>query len=205
MLMDNRKIDVIICDKSEIIVSGLTHIIRHNFNINYQIVPCHNVNDIRQKLCVNNPQILLINPKEIIPNNVETNVNLIKIALIYEYQDPSNLKKYDHFVYLNDNVNHIEKVLTESTKSINSKKPTSNKQEILTSREIEVLKLLVNGSSTKDISEELFISKHTVNNHRKNIIKKLGISTISGLTIYAVINKIIDPDISMKKVKKSAS
>jgi DNA-binding CsgD family transcriptional regulator len=40
----------------------------------------------------------------------------------------------------------------------------------------------------------LFLSVHTVTTHRKNITKKLGIKTVSGLTVYALLNKIIKMD-----------
>ena len=61
----------------------------------------------------------------------------------------------------------------------------------LTKRETEVLRLLVSGETTKDIASVLHISAHTVSAHRKNIMRKLNIKTISGLTIYAVLNNIL--------------
>ncbi len=62
----------------------------------------------------------------------------------------------------------------------------------LSSREIEVLKLVALGQSNKQISEKLFISIHTVITHRKHITSKLGVKSISGLTLYAVINNLIE-------------
>lgn len=58
--------------------------------------------------------------------------------------------------------------------------------EVLTPREIEVLKLLVDGKLNKEIAHELRIGLTTVISHRKNIVEKLGIRSLSGLTIYAV-------------------
>jgi len=67
----------------------------------------------------------------------------------------------------------------------------------LTNREREVLRLVALGHSNKAIAESLFISTHTVISHRKNITEKLGIKSVPGLTVYAIIQKIIDPsDIS---------
>lgn len=64
----------------------------------------------------------------------------------------------------------------------------------LTPREREVLVLLVQGLINKEIADRLHISLTTVISHRKNITEKLGIKSISGLTIYAVMNGFIDAD-----------
>jgi len=58
----------------------------------------------------------------------------------------------------------------------------------LTKRETEVLRLLTQGLLNKEIADKLGISLHTVISHRKNIISKLGIKTVSGLTIYAMMH-----------------
>jgi DNA-binding CsgD family transcriptional regulator len=62
----------------------------------------------------------------------------------------------------------------------------------LTRREIEVLQLLTKGYSNKEIADHLFVSTHTVISHRKNISEKTGIKSASGLTMYAILKKIID-------------
>lgn len=56
----------------------------------------------------------------------------------------------------------------------------------LTTREIEVLSLIVKGKINKEIAESLGVSTTTVISHRKNLIEKLNIKSVSGLTIYAV-------------------
>lgn len=56
----------------------------------------------------------------------------------------------------------------------------------LTSREEEILRLIVNGYLNKEIAQKLNISHNTVLTHRKNIIAKTGIKTVSGLTFYAI-------------------
>ena len=64
----------------------------------------------------------------------------------------------------------------------------------LSAREIEVLKLITKGFINKEIAEKLNISLTTVISHRKNITEKLGIKSVSGLTIYAVMNGYIEAD-----------
>ena len=65
---------------------------------------------------------------------------------------------------------------------------------ILTSREKEIIELISEGLTNFDISEKLFISKHTVNTHRKNIMHKIGVKNTAGIVIYAVKSNIISPN-----------
>ncbi len=62
---------------------------------------------------------------------------------------------------------------------------------VLSSREKTILKHVALGKSNKEISDDLFISIHTVITHRKKITAKLGIKSISGLTVYAIINGLV--------------
>jgi regulator of cell morphogenesis and NO signaling len=64
----------------------------------------------------------------------------------------------------------------------------------LSSREVEVLRQIVKGETNKEVADHLCISLNTVLTHRKNIISKLGIKTIPGLTFYAITNGIISGD-----------
>ena len=64
--------------------------------------------------------------------------------------------------------------------------------EELSEREKEVLVQIVRGLSNKEIADVLCISMHTVISHRKNITRKLNIHSSAGLTIYAIVNKLID-------------
>lgn len=64
----------------------------------------------------------------------------------------------------------------------------------LSAREIEVLVLVTKGYINKEIADKLNIGLTTVISHRKNITEKLGIKSVSGLAIYAVMNGYIDAD-----------
>ena len=65
------------------------------------------------------------------------------------------------------------------------------KNHELSSREIEVLKEIASGKIIKEIADSLNISVNTVLTHRKNISSKLGIRSVSGLSLYAMMNGII--------------
>jgi len=62
----------------------------------------------------------------------------------------------------------------------------------LSERERDVLIQIVRGLSNKEIADVLCISMHTVITHRTHITRKLNIHSTAGLTIYAIVNKLID-------------
>jgi len=69
--------------------------------------------------------------------------------------------------------------------------PKFNIKEVLTKREIEVLSEIVDGCSTSQIAERLFISQHTVESHKKNLYEKFGVRKVTQLVKLAVENNII--------------
>ncbi|MCK4750415.1 MAG: response regulator transcription factor, partial [Bacteroidales bacterium] len=96
---------------------------------------------------------------------------------------------------------HTSIFLTESKEEIIEKitvlldlsagDPGSQRSSELTEREKTIVKLASLGLTNRQIAEKLFLSTHTVTTHRKNISSKLGIKSVSGLTIYAIVNNII--------------
>lgn len=81
----------------------------------------------------------------------------------------------------------LEKSVNQNPEEITS----SEKIENLTERELEVLTCVVKGMTNKDIAGVLFLSTHTVISHRRNIARKLEIHSTAGLTIYAIVNKLV--------------
>ena len=70
--------------------------------------------------------------------------------------------------------------------------PHALQQKILSNREIEVMSLIVQGFINKEIADRLHIGLSTVITHRKNIMDKLGLRSVSALTIYAVMHGYVD-------------
>lgn len=68
----------------------------------------------------------------------------------------------------------------------------SASEDNLSQREKEIIRCVVKGLSNKEIAEELFISVHTVITHRRNIARKLEIHSPTLLTVYAIVNKLVD-------------
>jgi regulator of cell morphogenesis and NO signaling len=67
-----------------------------------------------------------------------------------------------------------------------------NSDEALSDRERDVIVSLVQGMSNKEIADHLCISVNTVITHRRNIARKLQIHSPAGLTIYAIVNNLVD-------------
>ena len=72
------------------------------------------------------------------------------------------------------------------------KMPKILQQKILSDREIEVMSYIVQGYTNKEIADKLTITLNTVISHRKNIMDKLGMKSVSALTIYAVMHGYVD-------------
>ena len=70
--------------------------------------------------------------------------------------------------------------------------PRALKAKLLSDREIEVLSLIAQGYINKEIGNQLNIGLTTVISHRKNIVEKLGMKSVSALTIYAVMHGYVD-------------
>jgi len=85
-------------------------------------------------------------------------------------------------------------LVDQLSNDIDKLKPIRETEEQqLSAREVSVLIQVANGKTNKEIADRLFISVHTVITHRKNITHKLGIKTVSGLTMYAIIHNLIQP------------
>jgi len=82
-----------------------------------------------------------------------------------------------------------QKIMSNAMKAMKSE--NSREEVKLTERELDVLKLIVQECTTKEIAEKLFISTHTVESHRKNLLFKLDVKGIAGLVKYALENKLI--------------
>ena len=99
-----------------------------------------------------------------------------------------------HFVLNNDKRKEVLEKLQDFFFEPETFDDTYNDKALLSDREIDVLKLVAQGYSNKEIADKLYISINTVITHRKNVTEKLGIKTIAGLTVYAMMNNIINPD-----------
>ena len=145
---------------------------------------------------------------------VEQKLSELKELIIKYFKSNSNnylvnSVLYDIFLLEKDLICHSKletQVFMEEVKNLENKykenpyliqKTNSEDKEILSEREKDVIVCVVKGMTNKAIADKLFISINTVTTHRRNIAKKLNIHSSAGLTIYAIMNKLVD----IKEVK----
>ena len=88
---------------------------------------------------------------------------------------------------------HNTRFLSQRTlEVILSQQQEEEKPDLLTATEVEIVKAIAQGKTTKEIAAERFLSVHTVTTHRKNIFRKLGINTAHEATKYALRAGLID-------------
>lgn len=196
--MTECNIDIAIIEHSQIIYEGLSNILLksdHHIRI-YRFDGLQELSDFSGKEKLN---VVIINPSYIFPG--KKNFNAVKknlsdtywVGLLYSYFDRKIIELFDKTIDISDDPSDIrETISTLSTNDCNCLE--EDKSEELSEREKDVVKELVNGLSNKEIAEKLFISTHTVASHRKNIVRKTGIKSLSGLTIYAITKEIISLD-----------
>jgi len=152
---------------------------------------------LSEKIARLSPDILIIDTNSLktdfVPliNEINKNPDCLTIGL-FDSSTPENVKS--HFKgCLNLSDGKFE--LLEQFGQILGKRPAKKpglSNSSLSEREKTIVKQVVNGLTNQEIADKLFLSIHTVTTHRKNISNKLGIKTVSGLTVYALMNKIVD-------------
>jgi DNA-binding CsgD family transcriptional regulator len=116
------------------------------------------------------------------------------IPLSYKRDDLNKLEAFEYHICIFDDKQDIFDTVNRAADSIKPIESNKDSKGELTSREKEILQLVVKGLSSRAIADILGISVQTVSTHRKNISAKLEIKTVSGLTVYAALNNLINID-----------
>lgn len=187
---------ILIAETSPIISSGLSSF----FNDMNQIAVASivdNIDDLQDKIIMHNPDVLIINPMMLgcmlntfVKQMTQNHPNINRVALVTSYVDKNILKNFKEVIELSDNK---QKVINKMLNLQNNNDETPQNESVdLSNREVDVLVCVAKGMTNKDISDMLNISVHTVITHRKNIVKKTGIKSVSGLTVYALLNNLVE-------------
>lgn len=113
------------------------------------------------------------------------------LALQTSPLDEEAIKQFDGVIGIYDDPVAIVRKLRDSIG--NRQEQSDNEGQELSAREKEILICVAKGMLNKEIADECNLSIHTVITHRKNITRKTGIKTVAGLTVYALLNNLIDP------------
>lgn len=112
------------------------------------------------------------------------------VALSTTMCDEEVLRQFDGVINIYDSYQQIHRKIQSALEQEPSN-PYSDSHD-LSERERDVLILVARGKANKEIADELNISIHTVMSHRKNITHKTGIKSVAGLTVYALLNNLLD-------------
>ncbi|MDV7697780.1 response regulator transcription factor [Chryseobacterium soli] len=209
-----------IFDEPMLYTEGLSKLLSQSKIFN-TINICNSFETLSQQLKEEAPEILMISSNMLMLTdlyksieNITAENKDIKIIIIGNSYDVIDIRKlfnkgiksyldknsrYDEFMksiqalLLNEIYicNHAKESMIHFL-SNEPEKANSHIKDPLTRREMEILRLICDGLSSKDISEKLFISINTVETHRKRILLKLNVKNSVGVVKYALENHIID-------------
>jgi DNA-binding NarL/FixJ family response regulator len=199
--MIKETIKIAIVEPSPIIRYGVTAILRRITGLRFIPLELESLDGLQSYLKDQKLDVIIINPS--FWGSVDTSKlkaiggskRLKMIALVTSAVDVSMIKKYDATIGMYESSEEIgikiEKLFAPALEEENP--------HTLSVREKEIIVGVVKGLTNKEIAESLFISTHTVLTHRKNIARKLEIHSPAGLTIYAIVNKLVDiQDLNLK-------
>ncbi|WP_353164338.1 response regulator transcription factor [Empedobacter brevis] len=201
-------IKIAITDDHPLLLEGLRNILSHQHNL--EIVDCFSsVDDLQEALKMNEIDILLLDINLSDINSIELikpfkkkypEMHIIILSVHNEYAVINSCLEEGASGYIQKNasvdeilegINSIfdgKKFLCSQTKKVMSKKEKDGLNTIpkLTRREKEVLIEAAQGLTTQQIADKLFISTHTVDSHRKNLIEKFKSSNLSSAITSAI-------------------
>lgn len=193
--MFQHNLVIAILESSYIVRKGMLYTMSQIEEVN-EILEFQSIEDLNLQSSQNKLDLLIVNPlflglsgKQDLHQQLGIDKNVSIIALVYNMIDSQLYKSYDGVVLINDSKT---KILSTFKEVIGKDSSNQNDIEELSDREKEILISLVKGMSNKEIADHHNISIHTVITHRRNITKKLKVHSVSGLTIYAIINNLVD-------------
>lgn len=188
---------ILILEPSVLIAEGLRHIIDNFAGYDVCGIIRNQEGDIWAKIDDFNADLVIADPSVFDNRDRAGAHDMIKgianapvMALISAAADAAYASTYDGTIYLSDTSDDIEQKISTAMKAAPAEQ--RDEGEELSSREKEILVCVAKGMLNKEIADHFNISIYTVITHRKNITRKTGIKTVAGLTVYALLNNLID-------------
>lgn len=201
--MKSNVFKLALAEPSDIIRNGLAVLLKRMPGNRISLVEIPDMAHLHERLKADRPDLLLVNPAmlgcfTLSRLKEECGCASMKcIALLCSASVPALMKPYDEIIHLYDDELQIRHKLShcfESAEEEGDDTPCTDEAQCLSVREKEIVICVVKGLTNKEIAEKLYLSTHTVITHRRNIAKKLQIHSASGLTIYAIVNKLVELD-----------
>lgn len=193
---NTTSLKIVIAETSVIVRSGLTTVLKRIPNLNVHPIEVSSPESLQNYIHLHPTDIVIINPTfggwfDLAAFKAEHGKAGIKyIALVCSVIDNNVLKEYDETFAICDDIDVIANRINHLLHTEEEEK--DNEQESLSQREKEIIICVVKGMTNKAIADKLFLSIHTVITHRRNIARKLQIHSPAGLTIYAIVNKLVE-------------
>lgn len=188
---------ILILESSVLIAEGLRHVIDNFAGYDVCGIIRNQEGDIWAKIDDFNADLVIADPS-VFDNRdragahdmIKGIANATVMALISTAADAAYASTFDGTIYLSDTSDDIEQKISTVMKAAPAEQ--RGEGEELSSREKEILVCVAKGMLNKEIADHFNISIYTVITHRKNITRKTGIKTVAGLTVYALLNNLID-------------
>lgn len=188
---------ILIIEPSVLIAEGLRHVIDNFAGYDVCGIIRNQEGDIEAKIDDFNADMVIADPSVFDNRDRAGAHDMIKgianapvMALISTATDAAYASTYDGTIYLSDTSDDIEQKISTVMNAAPAEQ--RGEGEELSSREKEILVCVAKGMLNKEIADHFNISIYTVITHRKNITRKTGIKTVAGLTVYALLNNLID-------------
>ncbi|MDR1259718.1 MAG: LuxR C-terminal-related transcriptional regulator [Tannerellaceae bacterium] len=194
----NINLKILVAEISSIVRSGMEVQLKRLSGFRFQLIEIARSELIQETIRTHKPDILIVNPSMIIGFTIqqlkeECGCPAIKcIALLYNLTDRSVLRPFDEKINIYDTNDEIRQKLEQLYAEKIQNTAENDEQQILSAREKEIVVCVVKGMTNRAIADRLFLSTHTVITHRRNIARKLQIHSASGLTVYAIVNKLVE-------------
>ena len=186
----------VVADNSFIVRSGLVAVLRHIPGLAATAFDVKTQESLRNYVAMHHPDVVIVNPMfdglfDVKALKAELKLDDTRfIALSTAMLDQNVLSGYVEHFLLYDNPDDIFEKIKKVLMAEKQDEP--NTTESLSNREREIIVCVVKGMTNKEIADQLCLSIHTVITHRRNISNKLQIRSAAGLTIYAIVNKLVD-------------
>jgi two-component system, NarL family, response regulator DegU len=215
----SQPIKIAVVDDQQLFRKGLIALLKEFDSVDVML-EASNGQEFIEQIATNKPDLVLLDLEMPVMDGIATTIELhkkfpeIKVLIVTMYNEESMIlhliEKGAHGFLLKDNPiemimdaihgimetgyyfnDMISKVMVKGLMKTNKIKPSFG-QAILSDREVEVLRLICQEMTNKEIADKLYLSVRTVDGHREKILQKTGAKNVAGMVMYAMRNNLVE-------------